>query len=296
MEESSSVATVLQALRHEARRLAPGGRLPSVRALMARHRVSPGTVRLAMARLADEGVLDARPGHGTFVWRRGAPQPPWRRPTSAGRAWRSAPSRISADDAHRAAGGAGRRRASTSPAAIRPRTCRPWTSCRAPWRGPRADPACGAACRSKASTGLREWFARAARPGGVTARGAHLARLAGGDHHRLPRAGRARQRRCWSSRRPTSARWWRRAPPACGWCRCRPIATACVPRCWPRRFATVGRRVCSTLQPRTPIPPARRSGPSGGVRCSTSSPTPERSSSRTTGVAICRSRRRRRGR
>ncbi len=34
---------------------------------MARHRVSPGTVRQAMARLADEGVLDARPGQGTFV-------------------------------------------------------------------------------------------------------------------------------------------------------------------------------------------------------------------------------------
>ena len=34
---------------------------------MARHRVSPGTVRQAMARLADEGMLDARPGHGTFL-------------------------------------------------------------------------------------------------------------------------------------------------------------------------------------------------------------------------------------
>lgn len=54
-------------LRREAHRLPPGGRLPSVRTLMARHRVSPGTVRQAMARLADEGVLDARPGQGTFV-------------------------------------------------------------------------------------------------------------------------------------------------------------------------------------------------------------------------------------
>jgi DNA-binding transcriptional MocR family regulator len=34
---------------------------------MARYRVSPGTVRLAVAQLADEGVLDARPGHGTFL-------------------------------------------------------------------------------------------------------------------------------------------------------------------------------------------------------------------------------------
>ncbi len=67
MREGNSVATVLQALRHEARRLPAGSRLPSVRALMARHRVSPGTVRQAMAQLADEGVLDARPGHGTFL-------------------------------------------------------------------------------------------------------------------------------------------------------------------------------------------------------------------------------------
>lgn len=58
---------MVQALRHEARRLAPGGRLPSVRDLMARHRVSPGTVRRAMARLTDEGMLEARPGHGTFL-------------------------------------------------------------------------------------------------------------------------------------------------------------------------------------------------------------------------------------
>lgn len=34
---------------------------------MAQYRVGPGTVRQAMARLADEGVLDARPGQGTFV-------------------------------------------------------------------------------------------------------------------------------------------------------------------------------------------------------------------------------------
>lgn len=34
---------------------------------MAHHRVSPGTVRRAVARLTAEGVLEARPGHGTFV-------------------------------------------------------------------------------------------------------------------------------------------------------------------------------------------------------------------------------------
>lgn len=58
---------MLQALRADTRRLPPGARVPSVRALMERHRVSPGTVRQAMARLASEGLIDARPGQGTFV-------------------------------------------------------------------------------------------------------------------------------------------------------------------------------------------------------------------------------------
>ncbi len=65
----------MQLLRLEADRQGPGGRLPSVRALMSRHRVSPVTVRHAMAVLAGEGVIDARPGQGTFVRAR-APAPP----------------------------------------------------------------------------------------------------------------------------------------------------------------------------------------------------------------------------
>jgi DNA-binding transcriptional MocR family regulator len=96
MHESNSVASVLQALRQEARRLTPGARLPSVRALMARHRVSPGTVRQAMARLADEGVLEARPGHGTFL----APRPD-DPPEAADFAWQGialGAGRITADD------------------------------------------------------------------------------------------------------------------------------------------------------------------------------------------------------
>lgn len=39
---------------------------------MARYRVSPGTIRQAVAHLVREGVLDARPGHGTFVVRKPA--------------------------------------------------------------------------------------------------------------------------------------------------------------------------------------------------------------------------------
>jgi len=67
MKESNSVALVQQALRQEASRLGPGAKVSSVRHLMLRHRVSPGTVRRAMARLTAEGVLDARPGQGTFA-------------------------------------------------------------------------------------------------------------------------------------------------------------------------------------------------------------------------------------
>ncbi len=50
-------------------RLGPGAKLSSVRRLMSEHRVSPVTVRRAMAGLTAEGVLDARPGQGTFVAR-----------------------------------------------------------------------------------------------------------------------------------------------------------------------------------------------------------------------------------
>ena len=45
----------------------PGDRLSSVRELMARHRASPVTVQRAIARLAEEGLVEARPGRGTFV-------------------------------------------------------------------------------------------------------------------------------------------------------------------------------------------------------------------------------------
>ncbi len=55
---------------------APGDRLPSVRELMARHRAGPATVQRAIAALAARGLVEARPGRGTFVAARpGAPAP-----------------------------------------------------------------------------------------------------------------------------------------------------------------------------------------------------------------------------
>jgi DNA-binding transcriptional MocR family regulator len=60
-------------LRAEVRRLAPGARLPSTRALTGRHRVSPVTVSRAIALLVREGLIVSRPGAGTFVAPRSAP-------------------------------------------------------------------------------------------------------------------------------------------------------------------------------------------------------------------------------
>ncbi len=61
------MVSLADALRAEARRLGPGERLPSSRALVERHRVSPVTVSRALALLAAEGLVVTRPGSGAFV-------------------------------------------------------------------------------------------------------------------------------------------------------------------------------------------------------------------------------------
>jgi len=58
---------VVADLRREVARRRSGERLPSVRALVDRHRASPVTVQRALTRLAGEGLLEPRPGRGTFV-------------------------------------------------------------------------------------------------------------------------------------------------------------------------------------------------------------------------------------
>lgn len=45
----------------------PGARLPSTRALVAEHGVSPVTVQKALRTLATQGLVESRPGVGTFV-------------------------------------------------------------------------------------------------------------------------------------------------------------------------------------------------------------------------------------
>ena len=67
MKTDNSSDRVSQHLRGLADAQPPGARLPSVRTLMAELRVSPVTVQRVLDTLAHEGVLEARPGQGTFV-------------------------------------------------------------------------------------------------------------------------------------------------------------------------------------------------------------------------------------
>src|SRR4051812_27417684 len=67
MLDGNTEDRVTQALRATAAALRPGDRLPSVRDLMAAHRASPLTVQRAIGRLAGEGLVEPRPGRGTFV-------------------------------------------------------------------------------------------------------------------------------------------------------------------------------------------------------------------------------------
>src|SRR4051794_20385439 len=74
MIEDNAATAVIQELEALAAAGAPCDRLPSVRDLMRRHRVAPATVQRAIGSLAARGLVEARPGRGTFVAGR-APAP-----------------------------------------------------------------------------------------------------------------------------------------------------------------------------------------------------------------------------
>ncbi|MGW0517630.1 aminotransferase-like domain-containing protein [Crossiella sp. NPDC003009] len=67
MSESSTVTWLADRLRTEVARLAVGERLPSSRDLVRKLGVSPVSVARAVALLAAEGLVQTRPGTGTFV-------------------------------------------------------------------------------------------------------------------------------------------------------------------------------------------------------------------------------------
>ncbi|GAA1080047.1 aminotransferase-like domain-containing protein [Tsukamurella spumae] len=67
MSDDSSGARLTTALRSWIAAAPPGAKLPSTRALVAEHRVSPVTVQQALRSLTSLGVVETRPGVGTFV-------------------------------------------------------------------------------------------------------------------------------------------------------------------------------------------------------------------------------------
>jgi DNA-binding transcriptional MocR family regulator len=66
MDDGSS-SRIAAALRERIAAASPGARLPSTRALVAHHRVSPVTVQKALRELTAKGLIESRPGVGTFV-------------------------------------------------------------------------------------------------------------------------------------------------------------------------------------------------------------------------------------
>src|SRR3954462_11103161 len=66
MEDGSS-SRIAAVLRARIAAAPPGARLPSTRALVAQHRVSPVTVQKALRDLTAKGLIESRPGVGTFV-------------------------------------------------------------------------------------------------------------------------------------------------------------------------------------------------------------------------------------
>jgi DNA-binding transcriptional MocR family regulator len=66
MDDGSS-SRIATALRDWIAAAPPGARLPSTRALVAQHRASPVTVQKALRDLTAKGLIESRPGVGTFV-------------------------------------------------------------------------------------------------------------------------------------------------------------------------------------------------------------------------------------
>ncbi|MEV6794119.1 PLP-dependent aminotransferase family protein [Streptomyces sp. NPDC051320] len=66
MNQRSSVDDLVKSLKAELDRYPVGGKLPSSRAMVESHRVSPVTVARALAQLAAEGLVVTRPGAGVF--------------------------------------------------------------------------------------------------------------------------------------------------------------------------------------------------------------------------------------
>ena len=105
MDDDSSTR-IATALRTWIAAAAPGARLPSTRELVAQHQASPVTVQRALRTLTGQGLIESRPGVGTFVravrtarpvdygWQTAALRSPQRRIQSLSTALRSAPNDV----------------------------------------------------------------------------------------------------------------------------------------------------------------------------------------------------------
>jgi len=67
MNDDNAAARVVQDLHGLVAAAEPGARLPSVRELTARHQASPVTVAEAIRQVVAQGLIETRPGRGTFV-------------------------------------------------------------------------------------------------------------------------------------------------------------------------------------------------------------------------------------
>jgi len=64
---NDSSSRIVAALRQWVAGAAPGAKLPSTRSLVAEYQASPVTVQKALQALASQGLIESRPGVGTFV-------------------------------------------------------------------------------------------------------------------------------------------------------------------------------------------------------------------------------------
>ncbi|SBT41681.1 aminotransferase-like domain-containing protein [Micromonospora auratinigra] len=75
MDDGNAAHRVIQDLRRLVAAVPPGARLPSMRELTARHHASPVTVAEAVRHLVAEGLVETRPGQGTYAATRPARRP-----------------------------------------------------------------------------------------------------------------------------------------------------------------------------------------------------------------------------
>ena len=264
MKIDNSNTRVTQHLRRLAAGESPGARLPSVRALMAQLRVSPVTVQHALDHLSREGVLEARPGQGTYVAQPAIAPPD----ASADLAWQS----LALGSARALTGGLGMLcqmppdEARALNAGYLPRQLQPTALLAAASARALRRPGIWARMPIEGLPALRAWFADAIPgafqphevticPGSQAANAAAFRALAApGDAVLVESPTYLGALARGAGRRPS-----RRAGAG-------PTATASARTCWPR-LSSAPAPASSIASPATPTPPAPSCPPPAASRC-----------------------------